>query len=70
MIRFDHTERNGAFTLSVHTWYEPIERVTNEAERLGVPLVSPIMGQLNDLHDLNFDNNKWWKDAKTEKPTE
>lgn len=35
----------GAFTLSRHTWAEPIERVLQAAERSGVAVVTPQLGE-------------------------
>ncbi|WP_088063929.1 MBL fold metallo-hydrolase, partial [Bacillus wiedmannii] len=35
----------GAFTLSLHEWSDPIERVTKEAKRLGVNIATPQIGE-------------------------
>ncbi|MPR35215.1 MBL fold metallo-hydrolase [Salmonirosea aquatica] len=35
----------GKFTLALHPWYEPIERVTAKAGELKVPLVTPRIGE-------------------------
>ena len=35
----------GAFTLALHEWSDPIERVTKEAKRLGVNITTPQIGE-------------------------
>ncbi|ANS48271.1 membrane protein [Bacillus thuringiensis] len=35
----------GAFTLALHEWIDPIERVTKEANRLGVKITTPQIGE-------------------------
>lgn len=48
------------FSLGLHAWDEPILRVTAEAEKQGMPLLTPMIGE-----KVNFDNpeqvfKKWW----------
>jgi L-ascorbate metabolism protein UlaG (beta-lactamase superfamily) len=50
----------GKFALSLHAWDEPIQRVTKEANRLAVPLVHPMIGELFDL-DQFAPTAEWWK---------
>jgi L-ascorbate metabolism protein UlaG (beta-lactamase superfamily) len=50
----------GKFALSLHSWDEPIERVTKEATRLAVPLVHPMIGEVVDL-DKFGPTTEWWK---------
>jgi len=51
----------GSFNLSIHDWWEPIERVSKEASEKGVNLLTPRVGQ-----SLSIDENPatlpWWKD--------
>ncbi|RYD89439.1 MAG: MBL fold metallo-hydrolase, partial [Sphingobacteriales bacterium] len=48
------------FALSVHSWDEPIIRVTNEAEKQGMPIVTPVIGEKVNLNeDIVFP--KWWE---------
>lgn len=51
----------GAFKLALHSWTDPIERVTKKADELGVFLVAPEIGEeisLNILDQKMVD--KWW----------
>jgi len=53
----------GMFELSTHAWYEPIERVSNYADRNEINLIAPRLGQMvvvNDDHPLE----KWWEAVK------
>jgi L-ascorbate metabolism protein UlaG (beta-lactamase superfamily) len=48
------------FSLSVHSWNDPIIRIKNEASRLHVNVLHPMIGQPVDLdHDQIFD--LWWQ---------
>ena len=50
------------FNLAFHTWYEPMERLTNEAWRKGAIISTPVMGQV-----VNYEKpttaNLWWVPA-------
>lgn len=50
----------GAFTLSLHTWKDPVQRYTAEAEKRGVRYAMPKLGER-----INFDvaarESLWWK---------
>lgn len=50
----------GMFELSVHSWYEPVERASQEAERLGVRLLTPKIGELVDL-GKQVETSPWWR---------
>ncbi len=50
----------GKFVLSTHSWYEPIKRVTAEADKQKQKIVTPMIGEpLYFLDDVEFD--KWWE---------
>ena len=52
----------GAFTLAMHSWTDPITRVTSEARRLDLPITTPKIGQMI-LLDQNHDTIpvvQWW----------
>ena len=52
----------GAFTLALHSWTDPIERVTVAAEDLSMPLIAPVIGEQIDLQNIqNYRNKDWWK---------
>lgn len=52
----------GAFTLALHSWTDPVERVTKEAEKLNMPVSVPRIGEIIDLNDLESVEKagKWW----------
>lgn len=60
----------GKFTLAPHAWYEPIERVTTKAEELGVPILTPMIGEVSpvksplpatsDRPSGGMNTKKWW----------
>lgn len=50
----------GAFTLAMHPWTDPVERAARESDRLGVPLITPKIGQAIDLDHANTQTGKWW----------
>jgi len=48
------------FALSVHSWDEPIIRVTNTAETKDMPVITPMIGEIVNLNeDKVF--TKWWE---------
>jgi len=51
----------GAFTLSVHSWIEPVQRSSKEAERLGVTMTTPKIGEQIILNE-SYPNSPWWMD--------
>ncbi|HFJ9402843.1 TPA: MBL fold metallo-hydrolase [Bacillus paranthracis] len=51
----------GAFTLALHQWSDPIERVTKEANRLGVKITTPQIGESITLKSTNYPRYAWWQ---------
>ncbi len=51
----------GAFKLAMHTWTDPVERATAEAQRLGVPLITPVIGEPIDLMPVGNKETYWWQ---------
>jgi len=49
----------GTFDLALHSWYEPMKRVTTAAWERGVTLSTPIMGRLVD-YELAPVPDLWW----------
>jgi L-ascorbate metabolism protein UlaG (beta-lactamase superfamily) len=47
------------FSLAMHVWTDPIERVLNEANNLGVRVTTPLIGQTVVIGE-NYPNQKWW----------
>lgn len=52
----------GAFTLALHEWSDPIERVTKEANRLGVKITTPQIGESITLKSTNYPLTAWWRE--------
>jgi L-ascorbate metabolism protein UlaG (beta-lactamase superfamily) len=52
-----------AFTLALHDWFDPPERVVAEAERLGVRVITPLIGETLDVTEQRMDTNRWWRTA-------
>ncbi len=51
----------GAFKLAMHTWTDPIERVTKKAKELNIDIVTPRIGQSIFVKDGNaLGNVEWW----------
>ncbi|PGB62974.1 MBL fold metallo-hydrolase [Bacillus toyonensis] len=53
----------GAFTLALHEWSDPIERVTKEAKRLGVTVATPQIGESITLKSTNYLSSVWWREV-------
>ncbi|GAB5539964.1 MAG: MBL fold metallo-hydrolase [Salibacteraceae bacterium] len=49
----------GAFTLSVHSWVDPVIRANAEAERLGVTITTPRIGEQIILNE-SYPASEWW----------
>lgn len=50
----------GMFTLALHSWKDPIERVTAKASELGQPITTPIVGEPILISNKQFPNSGWW----------
>lgn len=50
------------FNLSLHTWYDPMERLTSQAESLGVTAATPIVGETT-IYGEYIPTDKWWNDV-------
>ncbi len=51
----------GAFTLSVHSWIEPVQRAQIEADRFSVKMTTPKIGEQIILNET-YPNSQWWLD--------
>ncbi len=49
----------GKFSISLHSWDEPIIRVTEESRRKSMPLITPMIGEAVDLKD--YVSKNWWE---------
>ncbi|ARO18429.1 hypothetical protein CN324_22035 [Bacillus anthracis] len=52
----------GAFTLALHEWSDPIERVTKEAKRLEVKITTPQIGESITLKSTDYPSSAWWRE--------
>jgi L-ascorbate metabolism protein UlaG (beta-lactamase superfamily) len=50
----------GKFTLALHPWNEPIRRVTAEAAKKGVSILTPLIGEAVNL-DTALPQTAWWE---------
>ncbi|MCW5519439.1 MBL fold metallo-hydrolase [Aureitalea sp. L0-47] len=50
----------GAFKLALHEWTDPIIRVQKKASELGIPLVTPRIGEPIIINDLPKPQSEWW----------
>ncbi|MCQ6264115.1 MBL fold metallo-hydrolase [Fictibacillus sp. WQ 8-8] len=50
-----------AFTLALHDWTDPIERVTKEAGKRNVPVAAPQIGEAVIIGTENYPQRVWWK---------
>jgi hypothetical protein len=48
------------FDLSLHSWYDPIEKIEKESEARNIKLLTPKFGQLVNLEEQTI-FEKWWK---------
>ena len=54
----------GSFVLALHSWYDPVERVTAKAKDLNQPILIPRIGEVVDLRSPSQPNSDWWKSLK------
>lgn len=50
----------GSFSLNAHPWKEPVERLTVKATELELNMITPVIGQIVELNQL--ESSAWWKD--------
>ncbi|MGI9547447.1 MAG: MBL fold metallo-hydrolase [Flavobacteriaceae bacterium] len=56
----------GAFKLALHSWTDPVERVTKKANELNLPLITPKIGEAFLLNETVVNTQLWWKNKKRE----
>jgi len=49
----------GMFDLALHTWHDPITRITKEANKKGVNIITPKLGQLVSTNQI-YTQEDWW----------
>jgi L-ascorbate metabolism protein UlaG (beta-lactamase superfamily) len=50
----------GAFVLALHSWKDPVERVTKKAQELNVNVITPKIGEQFLLNEPLISDNHWW----------
>jgi hypothetical protein len=51
----------GAFTLALHTWTDPIIRVTTQAEKVNLQVATPMIGEPVVLDLKDIPHSRWWQ---------
>lgn len=54
----------GAFTLALHDWTDPVDRIEVKANELQLPLTTPKIGEPIVLQDTLQATTAWWKSVK------
>lgn len=50
----------GAFVLALHDWDDPVKRALQEAQKRGVSMIAPVIGETIGIHQNNKDTVDWW----------
>lgn len=50
----------GAFKLAMHSWTDPIERVTQKAKELDINIVTPRIGESIFIKENQMTQDRWW----------
>ena len=53
----------GSFVLAMHSWTDPVERVTKKADELGMPIITPRIGDVIALDALSEFHERWWREG-------
>ena len=51
----------GTFALAMHSWYDPVRRLTQEAKQRGIPLALPKIGEPVRIGGSDYPTEAWWK---------
>lgn len=54
----------GAYTLSTHGWDDPPTRFVKKADELGIPTVTPKIGDTFEASDYKSYQDHWWENIK------
>jgi L-ascorbate metabolism protein UlaG (beta-lactamase superfamily) len=52
---------NSKFRIAYHDWDDPLIRAKNEADRLSIRLLTPLIGQVVNITDDSKSYNDWWE---------
>jgi L-ascorbate metabolism protein UlaG (beta-lactamase superfamily) len=51
------------FSLAMHPWKEPVERLTVSARELGIPVLTPRIGRIVNGPDMGM-SERWWDELE------
>ena len=51
------------FVMANHPWDEPLVNITELNKEYNVPLVTPIIGEIVDLENINQPFRQWWTEV-------
>jgi len=52
---------NSKLPLADHAWDDPLIKVSEHAEKAGLPLLTPMIGEVVRLDDTTRHNTRWWE---------
>ena len=52
------------FALSLHAWDDPLKQITEFNKTIGLPLITPMIGELVNLKDSTQKFSEWWVGIK------
>lgn len=52
------------FDLAMHDWDEPLKEMSRLNQKIGLPLATPMIGELVNLNDTAQVFTEWWKDVE------
>jgi L-ascorbate metabolism protein UlaG (beta-lactamase superfamily) len=52
----------GGFRLAMHSWSDPVERITVAAANLNIPVTTPRIGESLVVGDSIYPQEKWWEE--------
>jgi L-ascorbate metabolism protein UlaG (beta-lactamase superfamily) len=53
---------SGKFSLSQHTWYEPLTRISELNKEIKIPLITPLIGEKVFLREEQQSFRQWWNE--------
>jgi len=60
---------NGTFDLSMHSWWEPFDRIAALGRAQHIPVITPVMGEPVNIHGTALVRH-WWENLDKAKETE
>ena len=51
----------GAFSLAFHSWTDPVERALKAAEKTGLPITTPRIGEAILIDANHYPDDHWWQ---------